>query len=138
MCRENDDIGNSTFQSKEPQHFNRWPMMSTEEYLHAWHSGVVGAMMSASAGDRILLDASPQYLMTAAAPVRIKAVAPHALFVLVIRVCLQLLVVFCFLGSLPWSTESCTADKLCVNRQVYKWSLCFEYRTGCKSSIGHC
>jgi hypothetical protein len=61
-------------------------MLSTEDYLHAWHSGVVGAMMSGAAGHRVLLDASPQYLLTVAAPVRIKAVAPHAKFVLIIRV----------------------------------------------------
>lgn len=85
-CREDASIENDTFLSKEPQHFNRWPMMTTEEYLHAWHSGVVGAMMSGSAGHRVLLDASPQYLLTAAAPARIKAAVPHAKFLLVIRV----------------------------------------------------
>ena len=86
MCRQDIIVENMTFLSKEPQHFNRWPMLSTEQYLHAWHSGVLGAMMSGSAGHRVLLDASPQYLMTAAAPARVKAAVPHAKFVVVIRV----------------------------------------------------
>ena len=72
--------------TKEPQYFNRWPLPSSENYLHAWHSGVVGAMVSGAAGERVLLDASPQYLMTAAAPPRVKATVPHARFVFVVRV----------------------------------------------------
>ena len=91
-CREDADIAATTdpcrakLLTKEPQYFNRWPLPSAESYLHAWHSGVVGAMLSGAAGERVLLDASPQYLMSAAAPPRVKATVPHARFVLVVRV----------------------------------------------------
>lgn len=43
-------------------------------------------MISDAAGRRVLLDASPQYLMCAAAPPRIQAVVPHAKFIMVVRV----------------------------------------------------
>jgi hypothetical protein len=72
---------------KELQYFNRWPLPHPDQYLRTWHSGVVGAMFTRSAGRRVLLDASSQYLMTAAAPPRIKAIVPHAKFVMVVRVC---------------------------------------------------
>jgi hypothetical protein len=72
--------------TKEPQYFNRWPLPSIESYLHAWHSGVVGAMVSDAAGHRVLLDSSPQYLMSAVAPPGVKAAIPHARFVLIVRV----------------------------------------------------
>jgi hypothetical protein len=91
-CREDDDLWgtlspwNAKLQTKEPQFFNRWPLPTIENYLHAWHSGVVGAMLSGAAGQRVLLDASPQYLMSAVAPPRLKASIPHARFVLVVRV----------------------------------------------------
>ena len=73
-CREDADIAataspfGAKLRSKEPKYFNRWPLPSSESYLHAWDSGVVGDMMSGAAGERVLLDASPQYLMSAAAP----------------------------------------------------------------------
>jgi hypothetical protein len=86
VYREDKELEYGGFLAKEPQYFNRWPLLTPENYLHAFHSGVVGAMMSGAAGHRVLLDASPQYLMSAQAPPRIKAVVPHAKFVLVIRV----------------------------------------------------
>lgn len=91
-CREDADLWatldpwNAKLKTKEPQYFNRWPLPSIESYLHAWHSGVVGAMVSGAAGERVLLDASPQYMMSAVAPPRVKASIPHARFVLVVRV----------------------------------------------------
>jgi hypothetical protein len=90
--REEELIGNSTFLSKEPQHFNRWPMLSTNQYLQSWNSSIVDSMLTGATGQQVLLDASPQYLLTAATPVRIKAAAPHAKFVLIIRVWSLLLV----------------------------------------------
>lgn len=75
-----------SLRAKEPQYFNRWPLPPVGDYLHAWHSGVVGAMVSDFAGRRVLLDASPQYLMCAAAPPRVQAVLPHSKFIMVVRV----------------------------------------------------
>lgn len=92
VCREDADIWatkdpwSAKILTKEPQYFNRWPLPAVEAYLHAWHSGVVGAMVSGAAGQRVLLDASPQYMMSAAAPPRLKAAIPHARFVVLVRV----------------------------------------------------
>lgn len=86
VCREDSALAAGSLRAKEPQYFNRWPLPPVGDYLHAWHSGVIGAMVSDSAGRRVLMDASPQYLMNAAAPARIQAVMPHAKFIMVVRV----------------------------------------------------
>lgn len=86
MCSEDKSLAVGSLRSKEPQYFNRWPLPPVGQYLHAWHSGIIGAMVSDTAGRRVLLDASPQYLMCAAAPPRIQAVIPHARFIMVVRV----------------------------------------------------
>lgn len=71
---------------KEPQFFNRFPLPPTGNYLGAWNATELAAMRSEVPRRRILYDGSPQYLMTAAAPARIKAAAPHARFVVIVRV----------------------------------------------------
>eukprot|EP00892_Ulva_mutabilis_P012326 jgi/Ulvmu1/9466/UM052_0034.1 len=91
-----------SLRAKEPQYFNRWPLPPVGEYLHAWHSGVIGAMISDAAGRRVLLDASPQYLMCAAAPPRIRAAVPHAKFIMVVRDApIRTLSDFIMMGRLP-------------------------------------
>jgi hypothetical protein len=91
LCRKDGSLTGAGFLSKEPQYFSRWPMPPIEEYMHAWHSGVIGDMFAINK-KRVLLDASPQYLMTGPAAPRMKAVVPHARFVMVVRVrmpCMQ-------------------------------------------------
>lgn len=73
--------------AKEPQYFNRWPLPPVQAYLHAWPPDIIGRMLSGDAGAKVLLDASPQYLMNALAPARIRSVAPHAKFIMIVRVC---------------------------------------------------
>lgn len=93
-CRERTVLVNETgytglreeLLSKELKFFNRWPLPPIEDYLHAWNSSLIGDIIAGVATDRVLLDASPQYLMVPAAAPRVKAAVPHAKFLIVVRV----------------------------------------------------
>jgi hypothetical protein len=71
---------------KEPKFFNRWPLPDTEAYIHAWDTNVTSTMLAGRETNKVLVDASPQYLMVPNAALRVKAAVPHAKFVVVVRV----------------------------------------------------
>ena len=54
--------------------------------MKGWNATVLGDFLGDTSKSLALYDGSPQTLMSAAAPARIKAAAPHARFVTIIRV----------------------------------------------------
>lgn len=71
--------------SKEVHFFDQWPAGTSKEYLACFPMKVRGSALAGK--PHVLMDASPEYLLTPAAAPRIQAIAPQARFVVILRVC---------------------------------------------------
>ena len=70
---------------KELQFFNTWPARNTSEFLSMWPPHELRAMRDGSSR-KFLFDATPEYLLNAAVPPRMKQMVPQAKIVIVLRV----------------------------------------------------
>eukprot|EP00892_Ulva_mutabilis_P000115 jgi/Ulvmu1/10103/UM006_0053.1 len=70
--------------TKELQFFNTWPAHNTSEFLAMWPEEALARMRTGKSHE-FLFDGSPEYLLNAAVPPRIKQMVPQAKIVIILR-----------------------------------------------------
>lgn len=65
--------------------FDQWPAANGRDYIACFPTSVRTAALAGK--EHVLLDASPEYMLTPVAAPRVQRLVPHARFVIILRVC---------------------------------------------------